>query len=503
MPIHVPSWLRKSLNPNQIIDAFDHYGEKVIDWVSREGGVLERALITSGVAAARPLAAIADQLTDAGMPAVNLYYGEKYNPFTLKRYRSANPFTQKGGIVKRPPSQLPARGMPAPGYWRPTKRGRADPDDPSRPWKRSRSMPAYRRSKRATGRAWKSKRKKRYVSPKGVTNVYDDHNEFTDPSALYVYAQDHGSTDRAIAIGAQAVLKAVLATIKVYPASMVDSTAVADHQKIVTFLFRRQRGQAPTNEESTAGIVVNGRTFAAMTADFVAVLTPQLANGYLPFGFRFSSQTDPSETAPVYRTLGDSMIYFSARTVLRLQNTTHADGTGNTDMVNTVDANPLKGKVYYTKGTVPYIKDHLVDIDATLLGFHESNEYGINKAYENFTQSTWNHPPAGSAFFKYCNGSRNITMKPGSILPLRSSFSSKMKVTDFFKKVAGAKFPQDGPYYFGKCTVVALEQSMRSNGNEQVDVAINRELTMRASCVLKTRVPTLSSYVSTPVPATV
>lgn len=307
----------------------------------------------------------------------------------------------------------------------------------------------------------------------------------------------------AIRIGGQAVLKAALATIKVYPVSMVDIFNVPNHNASLVIHTRRQRGLSPTNEESYFTVPIDARTFEQMTGDFVTGVTSALNIGYLPVGFSFISTTDTADRSPIIRQLGDSTMYFTAKTVLRLQNTTHADGAGNTDLNNVVDANPLRGKVYYTKGSVPYIKDHLVDVDPTLLGFHESNEYGINKAYENFAGSAWNHPPAGSSFFKHCNGSRHITMKPGSILPLRSSFSVKMKVSDFFKKVAGAKFPQDGPYFFGKCTVVALEQSMRSSGNETVDVAINRELVMRASCVLKTRVPTLSSYISTDVPATV
>jgi len=488
MPIHVPSWLRKSLNPNQIIDAFDHYGEKVIDWASREGGVVERALITSGVAAARPLAAIADQLTDAGMPAVNLYYGEKYNPFTLKRYRSADPFTQKGGIVKRPRSQLPAqpkRDMPF------GNKRRRDWDQIQRSLKFPRRM-AGKRSNSVTGHYRKSKRRKRVQDPRGVVNVYDDHDNFTSDNALYVYTQDFGSSDRAITLGVQAILKAALATIHIYPTNPSFAIFTGSPENDFKIQFRRTSGVDPTYEDSTQTITLNAQTFENACSTLAGLVKAQAEQSYFPYGFQFEG----GGRGNVFRTLGESTITMTASTVMRIQNTTMADsGTGSTARY---DTNPLKGKLYKTRGFVPYVRPSVTHNNSSLTAFHESPEHGINHAITVGDSSFMNHPPVGTSFFRYCTGSRIVKMQSGSIMPVRSYFKTKMTVLNYFKKisVSGANW-NSHPNMFGSCTTLALEQSMRSENDESVTVGINREITMKAHVRLRTKVPTIHSYTST------
>ena len=86
-------------------------------------------------------------------------------------------------------------------------------------------------------------------------------------------------------------------------------------------------------------------------------------------------------------------------------------------------------------------------------------------------------------------------------MPVRSSFKTRLTVLNFFKKAIGNAYDQPygsgQPNMFGTCTVIGLEQSMRSALDESVRVGINRELTMKAYVRLKTRVPTIHSYKST------
>lgn len=416
----------------------------------------------------------------------------------IKRHRNTSKYVErKSDQIMRPPRRPKA----------PRKRGyvRSGTAPPRYPLTRKSSK---KRTKTASGSYYKSKKKKRYASPKGITNIFDDHNEFTDDTALYICQQDFGSTDRAISIGVQAVVKACLATMKAYPQSVEDTFAMPDDAQLLRFQFRRLDSQQ-TDQNDTSTVGVDGRTFNAICLDVTTIFRNRLADGYLPTGFQFMKSSSTTDICPMFRQLGSSMIYFSAKTMLRLQNTTHSDGFANNAHDSSagalsVEANPLKGKVYSTNGMLPYVKDGLIDVEPSLLSFHQSNTYGIFKGFDPATgTSTLNHPPLGNAFFKYCKGSRNVSMKPGAIMPLRSSFTCKMKVTDYFKKVAGNLFKDSqGPHFFGKCTVVALEQLMRSSADEGVHLGVNRELTMRASCVLKTRVPTLSTYLSSDVPAT-
>ena len=90
-------------------------------------------------------------------------------------------------------------------------------------------------------------------------------------------------------------------------------------------------------------------------------------------------------------------------------------------------------------------------------------------------------------------------MQAGSIMPVYSYFKTKMTILNYFKKVTGpwGGYTPLSPNMFGTCTVIGLEQTMRSVGDESVRVGVNREITMKAHVQLKRKVPTIHSYTST------
>ena len=167
-------------------------------------------------------------------------------------------------------------------------------------------------------------------------------------------------------------------------------------------------------------------------------------------------------------------------------------------------SNPLKGKIYRTRGFVPYVRPSITHDEPGAVGFHESSPEGIQRAVTINDTSYMNHPPVGTSFFRHCTTSQNVKMQAGSIMPVRSYFKTKMTVLNYFKKVIVGKPDTENkseyaqqPNMFGTCTVIGLEQSMRSAADESVRVGINREITMKAYVRLKTKVPTIHSYTST------
>lgn len=355
-----------------------------------------------------------------------------------------------------------------------------------------------KRNNAITGHYRKSKRRKRIQDPRGVVNVYDDHDTFTNDNALYIYAQDFGSSDRAITIGVQAIVKAALATLHIYPTNPRFMITTGSPDNELQLRFRRTYGVDPSYEDVSEQVTVNGQMFESACSTLAALVKTKARDGYYPYSFRFEGGDRGNE----YRSLGDSIITFTASTVIQVQNTTVADGDVNSfsTAADRINANPLKGKIYRTRGFLPYVRPSVSHNNEGAVGFHESTAAGINGAVTVPDSSFMNHPPVGTSFFRHCTGSRNVKMQAGSIMPVRSYFKTKMTILNFFKKVNVGEGTQSiaiQPNMFGTCTVIALEQSMRSAADESVKVGINREITMKAHVRLKTRVPTIHSYTST------
>ena len=391
------------------------------------------------------------------------------------------------------PSQSPARGMPRRDpFGPPKKRYRPDPDNPSLPWLPKSRM---KRNNAITGHYRKSKRRKRVQDPRGVVNVYDDHDAFTSDNALYLYAQDFGSSDRAIKIGVQAIVKAALATIFIHPTSPNFLITTGSPDNDLQIRFRRTVGVDPSYEDTTSQVTVEGQTFRDATDALFTLVKSRVSSGYFPYAFRFEGSDRGNE----YRSLGDSIITMTASTTWQIQNTTVSDqDTAGVSNAHSITANPLKGKIYRTRGFVPYVRPSITRDEQAAVNFHESNSSGIQRPISLNGASYLNHPPVGTSFFRHCTASQNVRLNAGSIMPVRSYFKTKMTVLNYFKKVVINE--GDGgqqPNMFGTCTVIGLEQAMRSVGDESVRVGVNREITMKAYVRLKTRVPTIHSYTST------
>jgi hypothetical protein len=429
--------------------------------------------------------------------AVAIAAGEIWSSTSMAKwiYKKGKSFVtpnkkRKKGALPAPASQLPAQPKGDMPFG--NKRSREWEDFNRHVRQRKSTM---KRNNRITGHYRKSKRRKRVQDPRGIVNVYDDHDDVTADNALWLYSQDFGSSDRMIGIGVQAIVKAALATIFIHPTNPQFLITTGSPENELQVRFRRTWGTNPDYEDATEQVTVNGVTFQQACDSLYTLVKTRCLIGFFPYAFRFEGGDRGNE----YRSLGDSIITLSASTVMRVQNTTQADTTTTVNRPHdaaSILSNPLKGKIYKTKGFVPYIRPSIVHNNTALAGFHESPATGINHAIIPGDSSFMNHPPVGTALFRHCTGSRLVKMQAGSIMPVRSSFSTRMTVLNFFNKAMNAS-KNDQPNLFGSCTVLALEQTMRSAGDESVRVGINRELTMRAHVRLKTKVPTIHSYTST------
>ena len=416
--------------------------------------------------------------------------------FAREAFREGNKVKRRLMPHKRPPlSQLPAQPKGDMPFGNKRSREWNDIEQRMKFPRRSTS----RRNNAITGHYRKSKRRKRIQDPRGVVNVYDDHDNYTADNALYLYAQDFGSSYRAIMIGVQAIVKAALATIHIYPTSPSYVITSGSPDNELQLNFRRTTGIDPSYEDVDSQVTINNVTFSDVCDSLFTLVRDRAKDGYYPYSFRFEGGGRGNE----YRSLGDSIITMTASTSWQIQNTTVSDERTDDRSATNTTSNPLKGKIYRTRGFVPYVRPGIVRDEPGAVGFHDTDHnQGISRAADIPDNSYMNHPPVGTTFFRHCTSSQNVRLNAGSIMPIRSYFKTKMTVLNYFKKVVVdgptvAHTTGRQPNMFGSCTVLALEQAMRSAADESVRVGVNREITMKAHVRLKTRVPTIHSYTST------
>ena len=272
MPFHlpfqiprIPDFLKRPLDPTQTLDAFEHYAEKAIDFATRHGGEIGRNIMDDLVDAAGPYAAALDTTVDAFLPGINLYYGEKWAQSRGRR----DPFKQKGGVVKPTSSQLPARGM--------SKRPRDDfPDD--REIRRRMGNPTAAYYKVRTSRK-KFRKSRKPIVDKGkfVSRNYDDYGTVEKDFTMYVGFQHHGSRGRLYDIIGEAVTKAFLAKLKIYPRSYDEVLFSQDYSR-VSLYFKRVKATGVADTETTVTHDIHGVSFKSLAFN-VALSIEQQADG--------------------------------------------------------------------------------------------------------------------------------------------------------------------------------------------------------------------------------
>ena len=521
--MHIPSWLRKSLNPNQVIDAFDLYGEKVINWVSREGSVLEKALITSGVAAARPLAAIADQLMDAGMPGVNLYYGEKYNPFTMKRYRSADPFKQKGGVVRPKPSQSGARSMPFNPY-KTSGRKRSRADD----WAEKVIRKRTRRNRFLKGtykmapssyfkvakRMSRFKKAKKVVKQRGkmVARNYDDYGTIERDHCLWVGFQHHGSHDRLFDIIGEAFAKAILAKAHVYPRSYDEYMQSAELDRVKIRYERLNFGGSDSHADAST-IVFHNRTFKQFAQD-VADQIQGYADGdvtnipitdtvaYYPTQFHLLNGTDNTDGYKVFKNIGDMLVSVTVKQKIKIQNVTkNVDGTLSIDQAG---LNPLSGRKYvfnnHKAKLIESIQNAHSEYDQFADGHPTNTAPGISVVPVNSSFGTDNpisHPPMAKQLFTNCKAETAIKIAAGGMKVDTTTYRMVHKMRTLIERIYFTGYDKGA---YGGITYFGLEKAFRqakpssAADDDRIAIGFNREVHMYAQVKFKTERSMLKHY---------
>lgn len=419
----------------------------------------------------------------------------------IKRYRDTSKY------VERASDQI--------GYKKPTQKSKKMPRKTPYAKKRARDkamMPRTsnkRKRKTSTKKQGKFKKAKRIrtTPSKFAKRHYDDYGEIDRDNCAYFGFQRHGSKSRMWTIIGEAMTKAMLAKIKIYPRAYDEPLTGVTHFDRLQLLYKRVpvpggnpvtpvsatlSFTAATTYEGLASLVTNSITsFAERTNE------QDLVYAWYPTQALWYKSNDPGSRL-IIEDLGESVIELYATQNITIKNLTPNDaGTSELDVVG---VNPIAGKKYEFDNFRPKIIDTLETNNPALAAFQYVDDVsGVNATLTlpgaANADSLIAHPPVPRQLFTNCKRSSIIYMKAGGIKKEVTKFKMKHKLSYFIERIYYNQYDKG---YFGGCTFFALERKTRSvTGNSRVKISFDRELHMSAYCQLKTQKTMLKHYQNT------
>lgn len=389
---------------------------------------------------------------------------------------------------------------------------RKKPRKAIRPVKRGPRRGTTSRGKRPTysvARSSRAFRKARKVTSKVSSFAkrhFDDYGTITRDHACYLGFETHGSVDRVWNILGEAVGKAILAKVKMYPRSYDE---VLDwNYETLTLGFKRVN--YPLGADELVSVV---KTLAVTDTyeSFCAVLSAEM---------KLQADADPAvapntdtvaryldsviiETAPSGRRytvkiddVGESVIKLGATQKIRLQNVTPNDAGGKE--LDVTGTNPLNGRKYVFNNHRAKLISKLQETHSQYDFFGLVTDRGVNPGYQPATEDDpLNHPPAANQVFTNCKESVKIGMKAGGMKHENTSFTMTHKLRTFVERIYYAGFDKGS---WGGCTWFAFERNYRQGSGateDQIIIGFNRELAMSAHCQFKTQKSMLKHYDNT------
>jgi len=346
-------------------------------------------------------------------------------------------------------------------------------------------------------------KKIRTAASKFAKRHFDDYGSLERDHCAYIGFQRHGCKDRMWSIIGEAVTKAVLAKMKVYPRAYDEQVGLTNFDKL-QFMYKRVSvpggaehelfeeisfSSTTTFEELSALIAVSLESKAERTADADSEYAYYLAQ-VVAFN---SGGSDYNRI--MIKDVGESVIELYATQVITIKNLTPNDG-GTSDL-DVVGVNPISGKKYEFNNFRPKLIDEIERNNSDLGAFYAVDDTnGINTAVALPGVANADHivahPPVPRQLFTNCARATPVFMGAGGVKTERTTFKIKHKLSTLTERIYYNQFDKGS---FGGCTFFAFERKTRSvTGESRVKISFDRALHMSAHCKLAVKKTMLKHY---------
>lgn len=368
---------------------------------------------------------------------------------------------------------------------------------------KKKSMKRKRSSTKKQG-SFKKAKKIRKTPSKFAKRHYDDYGSLERDHCAYIGFQRHGCKSRMWSIIGEALTKALLAKIKVYPRSYDEVfTSITSFDRL-ELMYKRVAVPGGAEEERFDFIsFTSATTFEQLSAHVATSLRDNAertndadANyAYYPIQALFFNTSGNDDSRVIVKDVGESMVELYATQVITVKNLTPNDG--GTSELDVVGVNPIHGKKYEFNNFRPKLIDSIEEQHPFLGGFYTVDDStGVNTALalpgplnaDNIIA----HPPVPRQLFTNCARSTPVFMGAGGTKTERTTFKMKHKLSTLIERIYYNQYDKGS---FGGCTFFAFERKTRSvTGESRVKISFDRALHMSAYCKLAVKKTMLKHY---------
>lgn len=363
-----------------------------------------------------------------------------------------------------------------------------------------------RKITRSTTKFRKATKARKKASPY-VKRHYDDYGKNVRSSANYVGFQTHGSHGRLYDIIAEAITKAMLARIKVYPRcydeELFNLNPGFDRLRLT---FKRVSVPQGANEEvGNPDIVISsGTTFLSLSSAVKAQIQayadfPVFGDfaAYLESAY-FYRNNDSGVPRIEMKDIGDSLIEVIVNQTITLRNITpNANGDMFTDLSN---VEPIHGKKYVFYDQKPHVIDSISEKHTTEAeAIQRINAHGVTSTdiVGMDEDSPFAHPPVSRQLFSNCSKDAYVSLKAGQHKVEKTTWSTKCKLRDLIEKIYYNSFDKGK---FGGYVLFGFERQIRglsSDPDKKIHLAFDRAVHMAAHCQFVKQKTLLKHYENT------
>jgi len=196
--------------------------------------------------------------------------------------------------------------------------------------------------------------------------------------------------------------------------------------------------------------------------------------------YQYDQNTGGTDTAKLVATLNmnNEMIHMYLSVKMVIQNRTKG-AAGATENLDVIDAQPLKGRMYYFKKTHPEVREMpglaLVPNTTSLLSrWPEATVKLLSDTSAGYDNQLYN--PPSPQFFNNCSKSASITLEPGDLKEVNISNLTEKYFPEFVRSLAWYNgFTGARRQKIGDCILIALEERLNSGSSNPIRVQYEAE----------------------------
>jgi hypothetical protein len=353
--------------------------------------------------------------------------------------------------------------------------------------------------------SFRKAKKIRTAPSKFAKRHYDDYGSVERDHCAYIGFQRHGCKERMWSIIGEALAKALLAKIKIYPRSYDEELELVKYDRL-TLTYKRVSVPGGVEDEID-GVIVGSIgascTFETLSTDLALNMKNRAEHqfsgdtqfAYYPIEAKWFNSS--SDDRMIVKDIGEAVVELYATQVITVKNLTPNDG-GTSDL-DVVGVNPIHGKKYEFNNFRPKLIDSIEEQtqNGFLGAFYEVDDSnGINTAVSipgvANSDNIIAHPPVPRQLFTNCARSTPVFMGAGGMKVERTTFKIKHKFSTLIERIYYNQYDKGS---FGGCTFFAFERKTRSvNGESRVKISFDRALHMSAHCKLAVKKTMLKHY---------